>query len=72
MTLATPYALGMLLGLALLFFALRGMDRKHNLLGGKLSNLGAEGGQGQPASFNFGLGSDGPPGSPGSSGGNVA
>lgn len=50
-TLATPYALGMLLGIALLFFALRGFDNKHNLLGGKLSNLGAAGRVEAPAGF---------------------
>lgn len=39
--LATPYALAMLAGILLIFFALRGFDEKHNLLGGKLSNYGA-------------------------------
>ena len=58
-TLATPYALGMLLGLALLFFALRGFDNKHNLLGGRLSNLGAPGAAGEPSDNIGGAGNGG-------------
>lgn len=47
-SLATPYALGMLLGLTLMFFALRGLDEKHSVLGGRLSNIGAASGPGEP------------------------
>lgn len=61
-SLATPYALGMLLGLTLIFFAFRGLDEKHNVLGGRLSNIGAAGGSGNPA------GPPEPPASPASGG----
>jgi hypothetical protein len=36
-TLALPPALLFVAGLALIYFALRGLDAKHNLLGGKLA-----------------------------------
>jgi hypothetical protein len=36
-TLALPAALIFVAGLALMYFALRGLDAKHNLLGGKLA-----------------------------------
>lgn len=64
-SLATPYALGMLLGLTLIFFALRGLDEKHNVLGGRLSNIGAASGPNEPAIF-------GPPDEAPPTGGGIA
>jgi hypothetical protein len=36
-TLALPPALLFVAGLALIYFSLRGLDAKHNLLGGKIA-----------------------------------
>lgn len=41
-TLALPPALLFVAGLALIYFALRGLDAKHNLLGGKLAGTNIE------------------------------
>lgn len=41
-TLALPSALLFVAGLALIYYALRGLDAKHNLLGGKLAGTTGE------------------------------
>jgi hypothetical protein len=58
-TLATPYALGLLLGVVLIYFSLRGFDQKHNLFGGKLAGIGSGGVPGAST------GQSGPPSSTG-------
>jgi hypothetical protein len=41
-TLALPATLLFVAGLALIYFSLRGLDAKHNLLGGRLAGTTAE------------------------------